>query len=265
MRLYIKILILTLLAPCSIYPVDSIITIFLQKYPYFKIKEHKKLDPTVYSKKLKQPGYVSGQIIKKHRWNSRVPGVMLLYAGNLAMSDKNGQVQFPKLQQTFADQETKVYLLITKGVGYNPDYIIAPSTIHNWGLKKLSLNPDESYEIYLISLKKDEKLKLSYFDVQKSKFPDIEDKNKPAWRDGRYIIPLNTIIIIADPQDIFVPIGATVTEPSANLILPPIYIKKSFCFVYNSLSTLAIKQYFSQEEPEYQLEKQTISQIQQRA
>lgn len=277
MKILTKISIILICLSNYILGANPIITMSIQKYPYFKAKTHKNLDPEIYSKKLKQPHSLSHKKPKKTRWNSGIAGINLLYAGNAATSDKNGLVQFPRLQQ-----KSDIYLLITKGIGYNPDYIIAPSTIHNWSQSadQNSDNPlddqifqdgaftqsqDQAYQMYLISLKKNDSLNLSYFDVQKTTFPDIEDKNSPRWKNGRYIIPLNTIILIANPKEVFIPIGATITEPSPNLILPPIYLKKSFCFVHNSLATLAIKQYFSSEISQHQLENQTISQIQQRS
>lgn len=240
---------------------ETIISVSLKKYPYFKPCTKKNVDVAKYSKKLQQPDYVYKQV-RKHLWSSGVPGIMALYAGNVSLSDQNGMLQFPRLQQ-----QKNIYLLISNGVKFNPDYIIAPSTIHNWGMAKedaLELDTTKNYAIYAITFKQDKQLNLFYFDTQKAVFPDIEDKNTPKWRNGRYVIPLNTIIIVADPESIFVPIGATVTPYSPNLLLPPIYIKKNFCFVYNSLFTLGIKQYFSQETSSYQQENQSIAHIQQR-
>ena len=277
MKMFSKVSIILLCISNYTFSSNAIITMFIQKYPYFKAKIHKSLDPDMYSKKLKQPRALTHRKTKKSAWNSGIAGITLLYAGNTATSDKNGLIQFPRLQQ-----KSDIYFLITKGIGYNPDYIIAPSTIHNWSQSAdqnsdnslddqifqdgaFTLNERQAYDIYLISLKKNPSLNLSYFDVKKTTFPDIEDKNSPRWKNGRYIIPLNTIILIANPKEVFVPTGATITEPSANLVLPPIYLKKSFCFVHNSLATLAIKQYFSSEVSQDQLEGQTISQIQQRS
>jgi hypothetical protein len=263
MKLHFQFLIFLIFISQITHSVDTTISMFLHKYPYFHIKQEEQMSPEELSKALKQPGYVAEQALKsKSKWSSSVAGIMCLYAGNVATSDTNGEVIFPKLQQ-----QDNIYLLITKGVGFGPDYIIAPSTVHNWGQKKeteLSLDTEKSYEIYLITFKHDDKLEISYFDTKKATFPDIEDQNSAHWRHGRYIIPLNTITIISDPSDIFVPIGATITKYSPNLTLPPLFIKRTFCFIYNSLYTLAIKQYFNQEQATHQLEGQTVSTILQR-
>jgi hypothetical protein len=133
--------------------------------------------------------------------------------------------------------------LVTKGI--KPAYIVGPDTIHNWMIDR-----SQPTELYFIQFKQDDQLELYYFNVSKAELPKNDN------------IPLNTILFISDPKDVFIPTGATVTELSQNLILPTIYIKKDFCFINNSLYTLAIKQYFRQSQEESQLEELTISQIQ---
>jgi hypothetical protein len=256
MKLIFKALTVSMLIFNITFCPESSITMFLQKYPYFKMDQSPKLDPEKYSKKLKQPGYLYGHTTKEYFWHKGVPGIICLYAGNLAISDKNGLITLPNLQQ-----RKEIYILVTQGIGYHPDYIIGPSTIHNWSQQIFTLDPDASYQAYLVKLHQDDKLELSYFDVQKSELPHIEDKESKAFKNGRYIIPLNTIIFISAPKDIFIPEGATLTEQSPNLNLPPIYIKRDFCFVGNSLYNLAIKQYFRQIEEESQLENLTVSHI----
>jgi hypothetical protein len=239
MKLITKSLTLSLLLSQNCSAVDSIITFFVQKYPYFKIEQHTKFDPAKYSKQLKQPSFFTQTMNNIVTFNSAIQGIMCLYCGNVATSDKNGQFIFTRNQQT-----PNIYILVTKGI--SPAYIIAPDTIHNW-----MLDPTQPSELYFIQFKQDDKLELYYFNVSKVALP----KNNN--------IPLNTILFISDPKDVFIPLGATVTELSQNLLLPNIYIKKDFCFLNNSLYTLAIKQYFRQTEQESQLEDLTISQIEQ--
>lgn len=262
MKLIFKFFFISAIFTNSIHCVDTIISIFLLKYPYFKtVQEEQNFDPIKYSQELMQPDAALNKFTKKEKWNRGIPGIMCLYAGNVATSDSNGQIEFKKLQQT-----SEIFLIISKGIGFNPNYIIAPSTIANWGQKKetsLEVDTNQPYEIYKMSFKKDPTIDVSYYEVEKSTFP--EPKNKTSeFNNKRFTIPLNTIVIISDPKDILVPTGATITQKSSNITLPPIYIKKSFCFVYNSLFTLAIKPYFSQETTSLQLENQTVSEIRQR-
>lgn len=222
------------------YTSDAAITFFLQKYPYFQWHTSKQFDHNKYSKKLKQPTYVYKKITQSHNFFTHgVPGVVCLYAGRIALSDSNGQVIFPRRQQT-----SDIYLLITTGI--QPAYMIAPTTVHNW-----MLDSTKQAEMYLMSLKHDEQTSLFYYETTQQKLP--LDNN----------IPLNTIILITEPQNIFIPQGATIIDYSSNITLPIIYIKKGFCFVYNSLYTLAIKQYFEPTQTSIKQENTTVAQIEQ--
>lgn len=217
---------------------DNIITMSLLKYPYLKLSNKDPQFLEKLSKKLKQPGYLSSKP-KKHLKNKAVPGVMAIYAGQVTLSNDNGQIIFPRLQQ-----KPLVNILISKGI--KPAYIIAPSTVHNW-----MIDTAHSSIMYIMQLKQDPTTQLYYFETNLAPLP--KDNN----------IPLETIIIIANPTDIFVPEGATLTDFSPNLTLPPIFIKREFCFIFNSLATLAIKQYFTQTASTFQTENQTVSMIQQ--
>lgn len=218
---------------------DKIVTFFLQKYPYFKLHQNKSYDQEKYSKKLRQPTWIYQQIIRTSSFSTHgVPGVICLYAGRGAVSDANGQVTFPCRQQTH-----DMYILITKGI--QPAYMIAPATVHNW-----LLDSQHPSEIYKMSFKHDPKTTLFYYESTKTTLPDNN-------------IPLNTIILIADPQSVFIPLGATIIDESANIVLPIMYIKKEFCFVYNSLYTLAIKQYFAPTDNTLKQDTATIAKIQQ--
>jgi hypothetical protein len=226
------------------YALDTIVTFYLQKYPYFKAKknDHELLDNQSLeklSKKVQQPGFLSGKIIKKSKRSSGVPGIMCMYGGHVALSDQKGQVILPRLQET-----PSMNFLITKGI--KAAYILAPATVHNW-----QVDPAQPSKMYNVKLKQNEETQLYYFEATLTK-PNKDNS-----------IPLNTVIIISDPENIFIPLGATITNYSPNLTLPNIYIKKEFCFVYNAFYTLAIKQYFKQTYADYQQEALTVSTIQQ--
>ena len=226
------------------HALDTIVTFYLQKYPYFKAKKNDQelLDKESLeklSKKIQQPGFVSGKIIKRSKRSSGVPGIMCMYGGHVSLSDQKGQVVFPKLQDTPA-----MNFLITKGI--KAAYILAPATIHNW-----QIDPKHPSKMYHVQLKQNQETQLYYFEATLAEIP----KNNS--------IPLNTVIIMSDPENIFIPLGATITDYSPNLALPNIYIKKEFCFIYNAFYTLAIKQYFEQTYADYQQEALTVSTIQQ--
>lgn len=238
MNLITKIVCISFLTPLYVFSTDASITLFLYKYPYFKVDDQTKFDPEKYSKKLKQPSFLYRNMTNRpSRYQRSVPDVMCMYDGHVALSDHNGQIMFPR-QQISPD----IYILVAKGI--KPAYIVAPSTIYNWMVDKT-----QAAQNYKVTFKQDNELELYYFDVQKTDLPKGNN------------IPLNTIIMVTDPEHVYIPTGATVTQFGANLNLPPIYIRREFCFLHNSFYNLAIKQYFDQDEHNYQLEGQTVSDI----
>lgn len=218
------------------YAVNNTIILFVDQYPSAKIPKNKATKESL-SKKLKQPKFVWKDIIKQHRLSSGTPGILAIHLGNSCISDKDGQLTFPR---TF--QKPVVHLLVTKGI--QPVYMVAPATVHNWMLDKHM--PSELYEF---SFHKDEDTDLYYIDTKKVPLP----------KDS--MISFDTIIIISDPNNIFVPLGATMTQYSVNLVLPTIYIKKNFDFSYNALYTNSIQQYFEAITSDYKPEEQTIAKI----
>lgn len=233
-----KYIFLFILLSCNVgsYAVNNSIILFVDKYPNVKIPKNKETKESL-SKKLKQPNFVWKDAIKQHRLSSGIPGILAMHLGNSCTSDKDGQLTFPR---TF--QKPVVHLLVTKGI--QPVYMVAPATVHNWMLDKHM--PSELYEF---SFHKDEDTDLYYIDTKKVPLP----------KDS--MISFDTIIIISDPNNIFVPLGATMTQYSANLILPTVYIKKNFDFSYNALYTNSIQQYFEAITSDYKPEEQTIAKI----
>lgn len=231
-----KILFLCLLSTAYHYPLNSIISLTIQKYPTLK----KPLDDEqieTYSKKLQQPGYLYKKIVKGTRVATGLRGIMGIYLGFVSLTDHDGQMIFPRKQQ-----KSEMNFLITRAI--KPVYMIAPETIHNW-----MLDPHTPAQMYKFTLKQDDVTDLRYFETKKVNIP--ED----------HMISLDTIILIADPKNVYIPEGATITHDSPNMLLPTVYIRKNFNFSYNALYTLSIKQYFEQINQEYKHEDQSIAMI----
>lgn len=230
----------------NLQSIDSIITIFVKKYPYLKKSEIKKLkkafneaELSSTSQKLAQPNYLHQSIVKNYIKNHFLPGIVCFYAGRSTTSTPDGQITFHRRQQT-----PNMHILISEKV--IPAYMVAPSTIHNW-----RIDPTQSSEMYLMELKHDPQTTLSYYLTKKVDLP--KDNN----------IPLNTLIFIADPKTMYIPLGATIVDNSPNIVLPDIYIKKGFCFLRNILFNLAVNQYFEDTEKSIKQENNIISEIQQ--
>lgn len=205
------------------YAIDKMITFFIkqaeQQNHRIGNKKNKKGTPWI-SAPLQQPSFIYA-IGKDRSWLHQpgIDGIHAIYLGFMAISDHNGQIQFPLKQQ-----HDSIHLLITPQI--NPDMMLSPTLIESWTLQK-----ETPFAMYKIDRKRNKKLNLYYFQVTKI--------DPPAQ------IPLDTIIILADPETIKVPIGICLNTYSDNFILPELQALKKET-VKNSLYTLSIKQYFEQ-------------------
>lgn len=199
--------------------VDAVITFFI-KEKKSKPKTYRHSNEKMVSQSLSQPSFINA-VSKDRSWLNQpgVDGLRASYLGFMATSDKNGQISFPRMQQS-----DTIYILITPEI--EPEFMIKPTLIHNWMTKH-----NRPTALYEVTRKKNEKLKTYYFEIKRLPVPqDIKE---------------NTIIIFAHPNHIEVPIGITVHKDSPNLILPELLAEK-VDLAKNSLYTLSIKQYFEQ-------------------
>ncbi len=203
----------------KIEAVDAVITFFIKE----KIQEKTKLkrqNSKYTSDSLVQPSFIHG-ISMDRSWLDQpgVDGIQTSYLGYSATSDKNGQITFPRQQQT-----DTIHILVTPEI--EPEFMINETLISHWITKH---NPAAAF--YEINRKKNKELNTYYFDVKKLKTP----------RD----IPMNTVTIFAHPDHIHIPIGISLNTYSTNFILPELQAHK-IDIIKNSLYTLSIKQYFEQ-------------------
>ncbi|MBV8660905.1 MAG: hypothetical protein JO129_02060 [Candidatus Dependentiae bacterium] len=213
------ILILELVFQAKIEATDAVITLFIKEETPKK-KKHPRYDETVISESLMQPSFIRA-IARDRSWLEQpgADGIPVSYLGYIAVTDKNGQVTFPRKQQTDI-----MHLLITPEV--TPAFMIGPTLIHNWVTKN-----NQPAAFYTIVRKKNKNLNTYYFDIKKSPIPQN--------------IPLNTVTIYAHPDHIHVPVGIVLNTYSTNFILPELEAKNGDT-IKNSLYTLSIKQYFEQ-------------------
>ena len=198
---------------------DSVISFFIKEKIQPK-KKHKKAHTQFISQELKQPSFIHA-VSKDRSWLDQpgVDGIQAAYAGYITISDKNGQITFPRLQQN-----DTIHVLITPEI--EPEFMMSPTLISHWITRH---NRPAAY--YEIARKKHKGLKTYYFDVKKLTTPQE--------------ISLNTIIIFAHPDHITVPVGVSLNTYSTNFILPELQAQKVNT-IKNSLYTLSIKQYFEQ-------------------
>lgn len=156
-------------------------------------------------------------------------GIYVNYAGMFAVSDMNGQVTFSRKAA-----EPKLHLLVTE------DLKAAPLNPHN-NKTLLGFLPDPKapLQYYAYERKLDPETELYSWVVTEEPFP----KNKR--------VPLDTIVIIANPKHIVVPMGTTHAIESENLILPDIFTTHNLNSALNALRFLKLRQYFAPVKMEY--------------
>ena len=113
------------------------------------------------------------------------------------------------------------------------------STISHW-----ELEPGTPAAVYNLELQEDENTKLSFWNMQEAAPPE-----------NNRLKPDSAIIIIAKPHNIYVPTGITLTHPSANLLLPDIYVKKGILSARNALYVLNLSFFFQPIDLLYKKEK----------
>jgi hypothetical protein len=159
----------------------------------------------------------SPHIIRKHANNH---GIYCTHYGYKTISDTNGQVTFP-LKQT----EKSFHILVMKNP--TPQFMLY-NTIHHFMVSERT-----EFDFYSIQQKEDTKLKLTFWDVQKDTLP--KDRH----------IPLDTIIVYAHPDEIYIPTGASITQKGAQLVLPTIYAKSTIQLSKNVIAFLDNSEFFA--------------------
>lgn len=158
-------------------------------------------------------------------------GVYGSYFGYLSCSNPSGELIFPRKQT-----DTTFTLVITDK--------IKPVIMLGNTLSSLQIPEKATYDYYIITQKNDSQTKLTFWDVQKATLP--KDRN----------LPLNSIIVFAKPEHVFISPGVTVIpNPTAQLKLPTLFIKDSIQLADNALSVLPIRHFFEPVQRTFKTEK----------
>ncbi|MBN1549812.1 hypothetical protein JW872_04100 [Candidatus Babeliales bacterium] len=217
-------------------------TIHAQQRIIFFTRAYPALRDTIDSEKFLQqiqdPGKAARKILKQSIKAYAQPGVFSTYGGYITISNTNGQTSFPRKHQ-----RPFIYVYVTQDI--NPVIMIG-KTVHHW-----ELIPNLPVEVYTIELKQDPDTQLYYWETARTTVPNDD------------IVPLDSIVIIAKPKNIYVPLGATLTESSSHMLLPDIYIRKGFSPLINSLNVLKTKHFFRQPKIEFKQANSTYWMIQQ--
>jgi len=196
-----------LMAPCALN--SSTITLRISPYP---AKQHP-------MPSMQHPSVASHHTLDHLINSSRITGVFATYAGFLEASNTDGFIIFPRKHTN-----AKVNLLVTNQI---TPIVMFEQTIQNW-----QILPHAATEMYQAERTTDPETGLTYWEVSAAELPtDLT-------------IPLETIIIIAEPAHMYIPIGISLTDSGPNLVLPTIYTRKGIHIVENSLYMLQLAHLF---------------------
>ena len=181
-------------------------------------KENKK------SQQLMQPCFVHTDCSKTTtQMGEGISGIEVRYAGFSTVSNHYGMVQFPRKQ---IGNEIN-FLIIKKET---PIFQIGPSLIAGWQAVDA-----QASAFYTVSLQQDHATQIYYFTTTKSSLAAYNKKqlakdnaktNTQQEKVDETVIPMNTIIIFADPESIVIPEGDSITTYTTNLLLPDVYVKQ---------------------------------------
>lgn len=159
-------------------------------------------------------------------------GIIVTYAGYTTVSNFNGQVTFPRMQQ--AAQFT---LIITPEI--KPIFMIG-NTIHHW-----ELIPGVAQELYTLTRKENNPSGKWYWHMQK--ITHLTNN----------VIPLNAIVIHSRPAALKVFEGLTPTTNTSNLLLPDIYALKGTDGVRAALQFLKTRMLYGPIRPDVKKQSDT--------
>lgn len=190
---------------------DHVITFFIEKYP--------EVQPAPASPSMFSPERVFKSMAHHIVQNLGAQGIYALYGGYLAMSNQSGQITFPRKTQL-----PEFDLFVTNNL--EPLLMAGTYNVRAWQLKKN--HPAARYKVQRV-----EDGKVYYWQVSKAPLP--KERN----------LPLHSIVVFAKPENIFVPLGITLTNDNPQFVLPTIYAKPQLNEVANAALLVNIKAFFS--------------------
>lgn len=205
------------------------IALFLQPYPELETPAPQEEN---ISDGLTQPGYLHAKMLAHRFSNIATEGVFALYQGYVTVSSRKGEILLPRKQPG-----NTINLLITPEI--IPAFMTPTSTIHHWELNPKISADTNSQAMYSITLTHDDDTDAYFYNVQSIPLPTDN------------IIDFTTIVLLAPANMIYIPEGISMTKYSANLILPPVYVKPGIQFINHSLYALKIKNYFESISKQY--------------
>ena len=155
-------------------------------------------------------------------------GIFFSYFGYKTATNRDGQVTFP-----LKTDKTEFYLLVTND---SEPIIMLYNTVSH-----IEVNPSGKYSLYSVKKLFDKTTDTYLWSVEPTDF-----KDEP-------IVPLNTIVVHANPDALFIPTGVTPIKGNpSQLLLPKMYAKSEITLAQNALKFLESCQFFSTIKQTYQ-------------
>jgi len=169
-------------------------------------------------RKIKKPGKLAKHTVHGIVEHTPIAGILVTYGGYITSSSYNGEIVLPRKHQ-----KPVVIILITPEM---TPIALFENTILHW-----TLIPDVPAKMYSCEQKHNEKMG-TYWDIKEISLP------------ADNVIPLSTVVVVANPKDIVIETGETPTRETANLVLPDIGVKKGIRIIENSSYMLTIRHLF---------------------
>ncbi len=208
-----------------------VITFFFWDYPA------NAQDAAQLSQKLSNPKKLASHGLRSITQTNNIAGIFTSYFGYIQASDNDGQVIFPRKQS-----KSQIDVFITNKI---TPIVMFENTVSHW-----ELQPGVPAKRYLFTFTEDDATKQTFWDVQEKPLPE-----------NNYIAPTESLIIIAKPDNIYVPLGITITPRDGNLILPNFYVKKGIQSTINALYMLHMTHYFRPVDNKYKKAKKRYGQM----
>lgn len=215
---------LFLLLAASQLSADPILTFFFKPFPLQSTSQRM-------LKKLKKPHAIAKRTIQGLGSGNLVGGIFSSYYGFINVSNASGQTSFPRKQSNEV-----ITVVITQKV---TPVMMFNNTVSHW-----EIVPGTSAMAYRFELKKDPETNLPLWHAEKAQVPE-----------NGQLQPTESLLIIAKPKNVFVPIGASFAYPDANLKLPDMYIKPGINTARNALYMLNMNFLFRPVDLLYKKEK----------
>ncbi len=223
-----NILFLLLLAPAL--QADPIVTFFFRDYPSESNAQHA-------LQKLRKPQAIAKRSLQGLALSNPKAGIFSTYYGFLGVSDYMGQTSFPRKQSKGA-----ITVYISNRIS---PIMMFKNTVSHW-----ELAPGTPAKAYTLNLEEDPSTKLLVWVVNEA---EINPNGQIPGQDS--------LLIIAKPSNVYVPLGATLSSQDANLKLPDMYVKKGIATTRNALYMLNLTFLFRPVDELFKIEKKRFGSL----